>query len=256
MKSNVEDIFSTPLDAPLIPKFPVRFRQNRIFTALYRTDRDAIRRIVPEPLESATDLVTVHYYHMTDAEWFGNYYESAVQVEVTLRRPDGSSVRGNYSPYLALGSDGAVAAGREIYGQPKKGGDPRIDIAGDLIVGRILRNGLEVVTSTMAYKQQRSDVEELKAIVPFVKNINLKVLPHIDGSPAIKQLTARSFTDLHVHECWRGWATTEVRPNAQLPVCKLPVREMLDGFYWICDFTLPMGEVLYDYLKNEGERHV
>lgn len=249
---DMEAVFSTPWDAPLIPRFPVTFRQNRIFTVLYRTDRDRIRRILPPPLESASDLVTVHFYHMTDAEWFGNYYESAVQVEVTVQDKAGRSHKGNYSPYLALGSDGAVAAGREIYGQPKKSGEPRIDVVGDLIVGRIDRNGLNVVTGTMAYKQHRSSLDELRAIVPFEKNINLKIIPHIDGTPAIKQLTARTFTNLIVHECWRGVSTMEIHPNAQLPIHKLPVVDMLDGFYWVCDFTLPMGEVLYDYLAEGG----
>lgn len=248
---SIDSVFSTPWDAPLIPRFPVTFRQNRIFTVLYRTSREHIRRILPPPLESASDLVTVHFYHMTDAEWFGSYYESAVQVEVTATDRSGQTHKGNYSPYLALSSDGAVAAGREIYGQPKKSGEPHIEVNGDLIIGRINRNGLNVVTGTMAYKQQRSSLDELRAIVPFEKNINLKVIPHITGEPAVKQLTARKFADLIVHEIWRGEATIEIHPNAQLPVHKLPVVEMLDGFYWVCDFTLPMGEVLHDYLAGE-----
>lgn len=249
-RPDMESVFSTPLDAPLIPRFPVRFRQNRIFTVLYRTDLRKINQILPTPLESTSDLVTVHFYHMTDAEWFGNYFESAVQVEVKFTKDDGEEIKGNYSPYLALGSDGAVAAGREIYGQPKKGGDPHIEVNGDLIIGRINRNGMNVVTGTMAYKQNLSSLDELRSIVPFEKNINLKVIPDIDGTPAIKQLTARTFEQLDVHECWKGPATMQVHPNAQLPIYKLPVHEMLDGFYWICDFTLPMGEVLYDYLKK------
>jgi acetoacetate decarboxylase len=254
--STVEEAFSTPWDAPLIPKFPIQFRNTRIFTVLYRTQQANIQRILPQPLESANDLVVIHYYHMTDAEWFGNYYESAVQVEVRIQMADGEVVKGNYSPYLALGSDGAVAAGREIYGQPKKSGDPQIEFNGDLIIGRINRNGINIVTSTMAYKQQRSHLDELRSIVPFEQNINLKMIPHIDGTLAIKQLTARTFSDLVVHECWRGWATTEIHPHAQLPICKLPVVEMLEGFYWVCDLTLPMGRILLDYLADSGGNHV
>lgn len=248
-KPDVSSIFSTPFDAPLVPQFPIRFRQNHIFTVLYRTEQKYIQSILPEPLQSVSDLVTIHFYHMKDAEWFGIYYESAVQVEVDFHAPNGDRIHGNYSPYLVLSNDGAVAAGREIYGQPKKHGDPYIEINGDLIVGRINRNGLNIVTSTMAYKQRSSSLDELKRIVPFEKNINLKIIPNIDGTPAIKQLTARKLTDLVVHECWRGAATTEIHPHAQVPIHKLPVKEMLDGFYWVCDFTLPMGEVLHDYLK-------
>ena len=53
-------------------------------------------------------------------------------------------------------------------------------------------------------------------------------------------------------ECWTGPCTTQLQPNAQAPVHRLPVREMLEGFYWTAQFTLVAGEVLLDYLK-EGE---
>jgi acetoacetate decarboxylase len=51
-----------------------------------------------------------------------------------------------------------------------------------------------------------------------------------------------------VRECWAGPATVELRPNAQAPVHRLPVIEMLDGYFWIGDFTLQPGDVIHDYL--------
>ncbi len=117
-------------------------------------------------------------------------------------------------------------------------------------MGKVERNGIEILTGTMAYKQRRSSIEEMTELLPFTQNINLKIIPHVDGTPAIHQLTSRTFADLVVHECWRGSATMEIRPNAQAPVYKLPVVEMWTGFYWVCDFTLPMGNVIYDYLKQ------
>jgi len=245
--SDVLKTFSTPFDNPLVPKFPINMRNTEIFTVLYRTDRSCIEKIVPEPLVSISDYVIVHFYHMNDAEWFGNYYESAVQVEVQLK---GTEIRGSYSPYLYLGNDGAVAAGRELYGQPKKFGNPSIRFVDDLIIGRVERNGIDVLTATMCYKQQKSSIEELTRLIPFTRNINLKIIPNADGTPGIAQLTSRRLENLVVHECWRGEATIEIRPNAQAPVYKLPVLEMLEGFYWVCDFTLPLGEVIYDYLKK------
>jgi len=76
------------------------------------------------------------------------------------------------------------------------------------------------------------------------------VIPHVDGTPAIKQLTARNLENVRVHEVWTGPATLELRPNAQAPVYRLPVVEVIAGFYWVADFTLPMGQVWYDYLKR------
>ncbi len=242
-----EDVFSTPADNPLVPKFPIRFRRTEILTVIYRTDPDRIKSVIPDELERVSDYAIAHFYHMNDAEWFGDYYEFALQVEVRLK---GTDIAGAYSPYLYLGHDGAVAAGREIYGQPKKFGNPSLAFVGDLIVGKVERNGIDVITGTMGYKQRRSSFEQLVARIPFTRNINLKIVPHIDGTPAIKQLTARTFQDVEVHECWEGAATVELRPNAQAPLYRLPVVEMLEGFYWVADFTLPFGEVIHDYLAQ------
>lgn len=246
MRGDAENAFTTPADAPLFPRFPFDFRDVLILTASYRTDADAVSKLLPRPLEPAGDTILVQIYQMNDTDAFGAYNESAVQLPA-IYPPTGET--GVYSPYLFLDHDGAIAAGREVYGQPKKYGKPSIEVQQDLVVGRVVRNGIDVVTVTMPYKQHRSTREELLARVDFVTNINLKVIPGVDGSSAIRQLTARDLGDVDLHECWSGPATVEIRPNAQAPLHTLPVREMLDGFLWHCDFQLTHGRVLHDYLK-------
>ena len=85
-----------------------------------------------------------------------------------------------------------MATGREIYGQPKKGGEPKLEVRGDLFVGTVSRNGIDVITVTMAYKQQRAQMADMAALGDFRTNINLKVVPNVDGSDAIRQLTRAS----------------------------------------------------------------
>ena len=248
-ENDANSIFETPFDSPLYPRFPMEMRNVEIMTVFYRTDKDAARRLIPAPLELESDIVIIHIYHMHDADMFGSYDESAVQLPVAL---PGTGVSGAYSPYLYLSSMGAVAVGREIYGQPKKGGEPRLEVRGDLIVGAVSRNGIDVITATMPYKARRAELSEMLEISDFRTNINLKIINGVDGKIAIRQLTARRFENVRVRECWSGPATMELRPNAQAPVYQLPVREMIAGFYWRTDFVLPWGEVLHDYLATEA----
>ncbi len=249
-RDRIAGAFETPFDNPLVPRFPMEMRNTEILTAFYRTDPERARQLVPAPLEPIGDLVIIHVYHMNDSDYFGNYHESAVQIPVRLR---GTDIVGAYSPYLYLASDGAVATGREIYGQPKKGGQPRLEVREDLFVGTVARNGIDVITITLPYKQQRADISALKSHGDFTTNINLKVIPNVDGTDAIRQLTARTFADVRVRECWRGEATVELRPNAQAPVYRLPVREVIDGFYWRTDFILPFGRVIHDFLEKSAK---
>lgn len=238
--------FSTPLDAPMVPPFPFTFRNAEILTLTYRTDPAAITALLPEPLVSTGDTVMIHVYKMNDTDWLGPYHEVNVMVGADLP----GKATGAYSPYLFLSSDIGVAHGRELHGQPKKLGNPKLDFRGDLIVGSLERNGIDVLTGTMPYKQTKAAITDLSAIFPFATNLNLKAIDHIDGTPAIRQLTSRQLADVQVTECWRGPCTVELRPNAQAPLHRLPVLEMLDGFYWKATFTLVPGVVLHDYLTE------
>jgi acetoacetate decarboxylase len=241
--------FSFPWDAPTIPPFPVGFRNTTILTVCWRTDPAAIDRLLPPPLERLGDVVVAHIYRMDDVDFVGSAHECNVMVGARFRGPDGDEI-GGYSPYLYLDSEVGVVHGREVHGQPKKLANLELTTRGDLVVARVERNGIDVLTATLPYKQRRADPSALRTHFDFTENFNYKVMPGIDGLPAIRQLTARRLSDLRIDECWSGPCTVELRPNAQAPVAKLPVLEPLDGFLWKCDFTLVAGRVLHDYLAQ------
>lgn len=238
--------FSTPWDAPYIPPFPFTFRNVEVLTAFWRTDPDALAFLAPPPVEPDGDVVGIHIYRMNDTSWMGPFFEANVMFGARL--PSGRS--GAYSPYLFLSSDGGVAHGREVHGQPKKLARPSLEFRGDLIVGGIERNGIDIVTVTTPYKQRPADPAGMRRYFDFADNLNLKAVNNIDGTPAIRQVTSRRLTDVVMHECWHGPATVELRPNAQAPVFRLPVVEPLEAYFWRADFTLVAGEVIHDYLAG------
>jgi len=164
---------------------------------------------------------------------------------------DGETTEGGYSTAQYLDSDVGVAHAREVHGQPKKLAVLTLETRGDLVVAEVERNGITILTATLPYKQRACEPAELGRHFDFAENINFKAIPHIDGTPAIRQLTARRLSDVHVHQCWTGPCTVELRPNAQAPVWRLPVVELLDGFFWRADFTLVAGRILHDYLVEQ-----
>jgi acetoacetate decarboxylase len=245
-KRTPEDAWSMPWDAPLVPEFPFTFRNVEVLTVSYRTSLEAIKALLPPPLKSTDDLVLIHMYNMRDVEWLGSYGECNVMVGAELSK----KVVGGYSPYVFLDSDVGLAHGREVHGQPKKFAEARVETRKDLLVGTVTRNGIDIITGTMGYKQQRGTLEDFKkATFDFGENLNYKVIPHIDGKPAIRQITSRKLSDVRVHECWTGPCTVELRPNVQAPVFRLPVVEMGTGLYWRADFTLVKGSIVHDYLR-------
>ena len=85
--------------------------------------------VLPPPLEPTSDVVLAHVYRMSDVEWLGAYGEANVSIGCQLKS---AGIAGSYSPYLVLSSDVGVVHGREVHGQPKKSGDPRLEPRGDL----------------------------------------------------------------------------------------------------------------------------
>ncbi len=241
-------VFSTPMDAPLVPAFPVAYRDVTILSACYRTESAAISRLVPPPLRVHGDVVMIHCYDMPDVDHFGHVHECNIMVGVVLD-DDSQGSTGGYTTRLLNDSDGAMAFGREVHGQPKKLGEVSVEVRGDLLVGTVRRNGIDIVTVTTPYKAERAGIEGLSAHFDFARNINLKIIPQIDGSPALAQLTERRLGGIRVHESWVAPCSLELRPNVQAPVWRLPVVEPLDAYFWRADFELRPGAVLHDYLS-------
>jgi acetoacetate decarboxylase len=240
------EVTETPFGAPLVPRFPLRMRDTEILTVAYRTDRVAADALLPAPLKLMGDVVFVHLYRMHDADVFGRYGESAVHI---LARHPASATEGAFSPFLFVESDAAIAAGREIYGQPKKHGEIELRAEGGTLVGRLGRDGSNILTVQMPLKDTRATPEDLERHGSFRTNINLKVVPAVDGAgAAVRQLTAREFADVRIGEVWKGPATMAIEPNEQAPLHLLPVREVLEAFHWRVDFTLVYGRVLEDLL--------
>ena len=93
--NSASEIWSTPLDAPLIPPFPFSYRSAEILTVSYKTDPNAIARILPAPLQQRSSWVLIHVYNMRDVDYLGSYGECNVMVEAELE----GKVRGGFSPF-------------------------------------------------------------------------------------------------------------------------------------------------------------
>ena len=240
------EAFSTPLDVPLLGRPPARFRDCEILTIQYRSDPDAIRTLVPRPLTPTGDTVMVQFGRWGDVPGMGSTFECNVMVAVRLESQDGP-ILGAYSPYFFVDNDRALAGGRELNGQPKRLARVTLESRGDLHVATVKRNRIVVFTGTMAYKQKPATFDEVRARVDPVTNINLKVVPNIDSTIAIRQLTARKLEDVDVRECWTGPCTAEIRPNPQAPFYRLPVRQHLEGYYWRAEFSVVGGTIIHEY---------
>ncbi len=241
-KEIVEKAFAMPFTSPTYPRGPYRFINREFFTIKYETDMDALRAVVPEPLTVTEPIVNFEFIRMPDSSGFGDYTESGQIIPVEF-----NGVKGGYSHAMFLDDEAPIAAGREIWGFPKKLGKPRISIEGESLVGKLAYEGNVVATGTMGYKFEELDKEAvLKSLM--VPNYLLKIIPHVDGTPRVCELVSYMLADVTIKGAWTGPGALELCPHAQAPVADLPVRKIISATHVLTDLTLPYAKVEVDYL--------
>jgi acetoacetate decarboxylase len=105
-------------------------------TAIFETDLDVIRAVLPPPLEPSEALARIRFATVNmgtgipvfGAGWFG------------VRARHGSQ-EGEYALFMPMTSEQATVGGRETYGEPKKIGAVAIDVDGDQVHAHIERLG-------------------------------------------------------------------------------------------------------------------
>src|SRR5262249_36821917 len=85
-------------------------------------------------------------------------------------------------------------------------------------------------------------------------NFLLKIIPHVDGSPRICELVEYYLEDITLKGAWTGPAALSLTPHALAPVAELPVLEVVSAVHLICDITLVLGKVAYDYLQRAASK--
>ena len=96
---NIEDIkknaFAMPLMNPSYPKGPYEFRDREYFIVAYRTDPEALAKILPEPLIAPDPIVLYEFIKMPNSTGFGDYTESGQAIPITLNGEPSSCVWSN-----------------------------------------------------------------------------------------------------------------------------------------------------------------
>ena len=238
-----ERAFAMPLTSPAYPMGPYRFVHREFLIISYRTDPEKLRAVVPAPLEAAGAIVNYEFIRMPDSTGFGDYTESGQVIPVRYQ-----GQIGNYTHAMYLDDHPPLAAGRELWGFPKKLAQPKLHTEIDTLVGTLDYGPVRVATGTMGYKHRALDASALGKALSDTPNFLLKIIPHVDGSARICELVRYHLLDVTMKGAWEGPAALSLAPHALAPVAELPVLEVLGARHFIADLTLGLGEVVFDYL--------
>lgn len=241
-----EKAWAMPLTSPIYPRGPYRFTDREYLVISYRTDPALLDAIIPAPLQPTGDgIVRMEFMRMPDSTGFGAYSEAGQVIPVTYKgRP------GTYSHNMFLNDGAPIAAGREIWGFPKKLADPALRVTKDVLVGTLDYVDVRVAIGTMGYKHQEMDKGQALAALTGDSYL-LKIIPHVDCTPRVVELVRYHAEDVTVKGAWTGPAALQLFDHALAPVARLPVREVVSAVHILTDLTLGLGSVVHDYLAEK-----
>eukprot|EP01037_Dinobryon_pediforme_P008847 gene8847-8938_t len=234
--------FAMPLTSPAFPPGPYRFVNREYLIITYRTDPEAIARVLPAPLVAPEPIVKYEFIRMPDSTGFGDYTESGQVIPVTM-----NGEHGGYTHAMYLDDEPPIVGGRELWGFPKKLATPTLKVVADTLIGTLDYGPLRVATGTMGYKYVALNADHAMAALR-APGFLLKIIPHVDGKPRICELVRYTLGEIVLHGAWTGPAALDLVPHALAPVAELPVREILSATHIKADLTLELGTVVHDYL--------
>nr|NGX34051.1 putative acetoacetate decarboxylase [Candidatus Anoxychlamydiales bacterium] len=243
-KDIIKNAYAMPISSPSYSKGPYKFVDREYLIITYKTDINALKEVVPEPLQIKEPLVKYEFIKMPDSSGFGSYTESGQVIPITYKGKKGSYVHSMY-----LDSEAPISGGREIWGFPKKLAYPSLKVEKDTLLGTLDYGSVRIATATMGYKYKELDK---KAILKSMNEPQflLKIIPDVNGKLKICELVQYATKNIKIKGAWTGPASLELHPHSLAPVANLPVLEVVSAIHFISDLTLGYGKVVYDYLQK------
>ncbi len=237
-----KDKFNTnmPVDAPLDSKPPIYYTDVEEIALTYETDENAVLDILPEGLEISEPAFGIVLFRRYPFSTLGPYEEVILIV--------GCSFEGkpcSYIPHIVVNSDIPMAAGREIWGYPKKFAHITLEKDGDLIIGTMERPKGNRICTGVVRPEKRLPISDTGKS----PGLSFRVIPSPDGSstPSLAELIETPTETSNV-DAYTGSGSLEFNSTSSIdPWHRLVVKKMLNAGYRRFDMVLHPGKVVKRY---------
>src|SRR5581483_4733739 len=131
-----------PEGSPLYPTLPYVYEQYRRLSVYFRAPEEAVRQILPAPLEYVSDVAEAFILSVPQVSGLVPYSEGGIVVTARYR-----DIVGGHVAYEYVENDDSLAAGREIWGYPKKLAAVGYREGGERVEGSLRRRGVRILNA-------------------------------------------------------------------------------------------------------------
>lgn len=233
--------YCQPAQAPLYARPPIYYKNIEAIWINYETDEETALDQLPEGLELPDQAIATLIIARYPFSTLGVYEEAILAIQGIWK-----GEQKFYIPHIVVNSDVPLAAGREIWGFPKKMAQITLEKETDLIWGKVERPRGNLICTAGVRPEKPA---ELEATGTEAWSACLRIIPGVEeesGPTAAELVTVPS--KLTVHNAWQGPGWIHFGSFSDIdPWYKLPVKKILDATYYVYDQILGYGKVLKRY---------
>lgn len=205
-----------------------RFVGGEMLSASYRTDAEAVARVLPPGLAPTDEPIARLVVGRWRSNCVGDFAGGALYLDARRDAP-GGGIAATYVVSMFMDGDVPTFFGRDLYGEPKKLARISLYRQADRATGVIERGGVRLIEIDARLAPDRGPSEGTSA------DFNVKATLAADGQGLEHDAT---LTLAEYRAAFRvdrpavaGGAAVAVRGTAHDPLDELPVRDVLDAAY-------------------------
>jgi acetoacetate decarboxylase len=232
----VKEGFGTPILSPLYPKPPYHYENAKIFLALFNPPEESIKALLPAPLKPSQMPLAGLLFGEQPCKETGTFMEAGMLIQCLFDNPETKEEEvGVYFAYDYVDTDVAHAAGREIWGYPRKLADISLDWKGDTLTGTAKRDGVTLFKATCTFDDDGEWIDS-------GPNINLKMIPSITGEGYEMAVLTAAHLSYDIKKGRSGEVEVEFQNGPHDDFSDIQIDSSFIGLYFDCDITVPVGE--------------
>ncbi len=231
-------IYSSPIASPMYPRPPYHYDRAKLFLALFYAKEDSVRRTLPPPLIPSEMRLMGLMFGEQPCRETGRFMESAVLVQCMYPSAQtGQDEVGVFFSHNYCDNDVALAAGREIWGYPRKIARITMEWTDDTLVAQTIRDDVCIMRARCTLSDEGEWIDS-------GPNLNMKLIPSVDGSGHdIAALTAAHLR----YEILRGRSgevEIQIQSGPHDDLSMIEIESPMIGLYFETNILLPPGQVV------------
>jgi acetoacetate decarboxylase len=223
---------SIPVQAPLYPEPPYYYEGAHGVFFVYDTEKENIKKVLPEFFDVGdmplVALAVLEYPKTT----IGPYNEAYALVQAKC-----GDVSGWFNPFMWVNTDDALAAGREIWGFPKKIADIKVLKEEEQVKGVVERRGVKIIDTVV---EPASPLE-----MPLEGSVlTFKQMFKADGSGEEVRRVVLTNVDFKPTEMMSGKGVIKFGKSKDDPIHILKPKQLAASISLTMNLTLPYGKIV------------